>query len=321
MTRTKFFDPAFIEKEKVHLVSQKLKGLINICDPQWTLEDVGGLNMLKSWLLTRGRLMNGTSVKRFPSLPAPKGILLTGPPGCGKSFISEAIAGSWNTKLVKLQPALCFHSLVGRTEQNFMTAFEIIKKALSPCVVVFEEFEKFFPGDTGNSSDGGVSSRVLGIVLDFLQSQRDGVFVCATTNAVHTLSPEIMRSLRFDACWFIDFPQKNERKAILNILLKKYGIPESFPLNEKVIEACKYFSAAELEQALIEAMVFCTEKETDINEFILLKAFNEIIPLAISREKELRDMREWAPGRARMASSNVDNNHDERSKICPISQR
>jgi ATP-dependent 26S proteasome regulatory subunit len=321
LTKTRSFDPVFIEKEKVSIVSQRVKGLIRICDPQWTFDDVGGLDVLRSWLLIRGRMMLGKAAKRFSSVPTPKGILLTGPPGCGKSFISEAIAGSWKTRLIRLQPALCFHSLVGQTEQNFVTAFEIIKDALSPCVVVFEEFEKFFPGDTGNSSDGGVSSRVLGIVLDFLQSRREGVFVCATTNAVHRLSPETMRSLRFDACWFIDLPQRHERKAILNILMKKYGISGSLSPNERVIDACEYFSAAEMEQALIEALVFCNEKEMDLNEFIMLKAFNDIIPLAISREKELRNMREWAPGRGRMASSNKDNNHDERSRICPISRR
>ncbi|MBN1626107.1 MAG: AAA family ATPase [Deltaproteobacteria bacterium] len=322
LIRNKGFDPVFIEKEKVKLLSGRFNGVIKISEPKFTLDDVGGLETLKSWLYVRGRLMNGVTMSRFPSLPAPKGILLTGPPGCGKSFISEAIAGSWKTKLVRLEPARCFNSLVGRTEQNLLNALEIIRTVLSPCVVIFDEFEKFFPGDTGNSSDGGVSSRALGIILDFLQSARDGVFVCATTNAVHTLSPEIMRSLRFDACWFIDLPQRDERKAIVNILMNKYGIMESFHLNDKLLDDSEYFSAAELEQAIIETMISCADKDVDMNEFMLLRAVNEIIPLAVSRSEELKALREWMPGRARQASFNKNNDHNERSRLlCPISQK
>ena len=303
LVKNQSLDHSFLEDKKIELISKKLKGLIRIYHPEYTLEDVGGLDSLKSWLNMRGRLFNKNDDCHFPTLPQPKGIILTGPPGCGKSFISEAIAGSWNINLVRLEPALCFNSLVGRTEDNFHTAFELIKNNLTPCVLILEEFEKFFPGNTGNSSDGGVSSRVLGILLDFLQSQRDGIFVCATTNGVHNLSPEVTRSLRFDACWFIDLPQRTERKKILNLLLVKYLNDTNITLSEKIIDACEYFSVAEMEQALIEAMVYCADRETELNELILLNAINEIIPLAVSRENDLTKIREWAPGRARMAST------------------
>jgi ATP-dependent 26S proteasome regulatory subunit len=321
LVKKKGFDPGFIEKEKALLVSQRVKGMIQICRAQWTLGDVGGLDLLKTWLLRRTQLIRGNVSRQFRKLPAPKGILLTGPPGCGKSFVSEALAGSWKVQLIKLDPARCLHSLVGRTEQNFLTALEIIHKALRPCVVLLEEFEKFFPGDTGHASDGGVSSRVLGIMLDFLQSRREGVFVCATTNGVQALAPEIMRALRFDACWFVDLPKRTERKAIFGLIFAKYGLKNIAPLSEKILDATEDFSAAEIEQTVIEAMVLCVEPHTDFNEFMLLKAVNEIVPLAHARKEEVSRMRNWAVGRARMASSSNMENHHERSRICPISQR
>ena len=154
---------------------------------------------------------------------------------------------------MKLAPSRLFSSFVGRTEQNFLTALETIR-ALSPCILWIEEFEKFFPGVSNSASDGGVLSRVLGLFLDFLQSNREGVFVCATTNSINGLPMEIMRTGRFDAVFLIDLPNREERKAIFKVLFKKYGLAAQIDVTEALLGITGNFSGAEMEQGVIEIL-------------------------------------------------------------------
>jgi hypothetical protein len=216
-------DGSFLREEKGALLAKRTDGLIDLSSPEGTdLDDVGGLDLLKGWLTKRGKFLraNGPGKRQGP---APKGILLTGPPGCGKSFLITALAGSWGVNLLRLDPSRLFSSLVGQTEQNLRTALNTIE-ALSPCILWIDEFEKFFPRVLGESPDGGVLSRTLGIFLNFLQAKREGVFVCGTTNEIMNLPREIMRAGRFDAVFFIDLPNAEERRSILRILLKRYGL-------------------------------------------------------------------------------------------------
>ena len=138
------FDSSFIDREKASLLHERARGLIELVEPEKNLNHVGGMGNLKEWLIKRGRFIHGRRKNRYAAIPAPKGVLLTGPPGCGKSFLVSALAGSWGISLVKLVSSRLFSSLVGRTEQNFLMALETIG-ALTPCILWVEEFEKFFP--------------------------------------------------------------------------------------------------------------------------------------------------------------------------------
>ena len=309
---------SLIEQEKGALLQARAKGLIEWLRPENSLDQVGGIGVLKEWLMKRGRCIHGNRPNGQSRPPAPRGLLLTGPPGCGKSFVASAISGSWGIPLVKLATSRLFASLVGQTEQNLMTALEMVR-TLSPCILWVEEFEKFFPHASGTASDGGVLSRVVGLFLDFLQSEREGVFVCATTNHIHALPVEMIRSGRFDAMFLIDLPNREERKAILNVLLKRYAIHQQVEVTDALMDAADAFSGAEMEQAIIEALYDSPERGP--NGLDLLRAIKGVIPLAKSMDEEISGMREWCLSRTRLASYPENLHRKERRRPCRISQR
>jgi len=205
LARKNRLDRRFLRRERALLILQRADRFIQLFDPVIDLHGVGGLDILKEWLMKRGRHFHEEGAIRNRQMPSPKGVLLTGPPGCGKSYLVQGLAGSWGANLIKLDPPRLFTSLVGETEQNFLAAFETVK-SMAPAILWIDEFEKFFPAVSDSHSDGGVLSRVLALFLDFLQDKRDGIFVCATTNAISGLPQEIMRAGRFDAVFFIDLP-------------------------------------------------------------------------------------------------------------------
>ena len=320
LAANKRLDVHFIRKERSLLISQRAQGLIQLCQPEEDLDSVGGLDVLKEWLSKRSRLFRKKDHSKSPALPKPKGVLLTGPPGCGKSFLAQALAGSWGINLVRLDPSRLFAPLVGETEQNFLTAFDTIR-SLSPAILWIDEFEKFFHSSSDQHADGGVSSRVLAIVLDFLQSRRDGIFICATTNALAGLPQEIMRAGRFDAVFFIDLPNRKERDHILGILFRKYHLDMKLQVTEELLSATDTFSGAELEQALFDLLYEQDAPEARVNEFALLRLIKGMVPLARTMRENFDFMREWYRTRARFASS-LDTADQKGGKIvCHISQR
>jgi len=299
-------------------IYQKAGGFIELSTPMGNLDRVGGLETLKEWLEKRSRFVLENTRRSLHRLPPPRGVLLTGPPGCGKSFLVSCLAGSWQVNLVKLAPSRLFSSLVGRTEQNLAKALATIR-SLAPCILWIDEFEKFFPRVESSGSDGGVLSRVLGLFLDFLQEERPGIFVCATTNAIRGLPGEIMRAGRFDAVFFIDLPDKEERKAILETLLKRYGLTEQIQVTHVVLEGTEGFSGAEMEQAVTEMLYECEWSGKEPGEFDLLRKTREVIPLSSTMDEEIASFREWCFSRARFASPPGDSGRKERRKVCHIS--
>lgn len=310
-------DIRFLTKEKRSLLYQRARGLIELCEPEGDLSLVGGLDSLKYWLSNRGKFINRKGIRKNKKIPDPKGVLLTGPPGCGKSFLVSSLAGSWKVNLIKLDPSRLFSSFVGQTEQNFLTALETVK-SLAPAILWIDEFEKLFSHLSNTQSDGGVLSRVLGLFLDFLHSKREGVFVCATTNSIIALPQEILRSGRFDAVFFIDLPNRQEREAILKVILEKYDLDKSIKVGEMIIDATENFSGAEIEQSVIETLYKCVDSDVDANEFMLLKIIKGMIPLAVTMEEQISAMRAWCFTRARPASYPEQTNNKKRRLLCHI---
>lgn len=320
LAANKKLDVHFIRKERSLLISQRAQNLIQLCQPEQDLDSVGGLDVLKEWLRKRGKLIHGEDKTRTAGLPKPKGILLTGPPGCGKSFLAQALAGSWGVNLIRLDSPRLFAPLVGETEQNFLTAFETVR-SLGPAVLWIDEFEKLFHSSSDQQGDGGVLSRVLAIVLDFLESRREGIFVCATTNAIAGLPQEIMRAGRFDAVFFIDLPNRKERERILRILFRKYGLNGRLQVTEELVSATDSFSGAELEQAVQDLLYEQDEPHSRISDFALLRTIKSMVPLARTMRENFDFMREWYRTRARFASSGDNADQKGGRRVCHISQR
>ena len=316
----KGLDPHFIGRERALLVSQRAREFIQLCEPVGDLDGVGGLDLLKEWLAKRGRHFHGTGPRGANGLPQPKGVLLTGLPGCGKSFVVQALAGSWGINLIRLDPYRLFRSFVGETEQNFIAAFETVR-SLAPAVLWIDELEKFFSRSPEQGTDGGLLSRVLALVLDFLQSRRDGIFVCATTNAIAGLPQEIMRSGRFDTVFFIDLPNRKEREHILRILFGKHGLDEKLQVTEDLLSATHAFSGAELEQAVTDFLYDQDEPGSRITEFALLRTIKRMVPLARTMSENFEFMRDWYRRRVRFASSLGDGDQERRRRTCRISQK
>jgi len=308
----------FIEQEKAVSLHERAGGLIELCRPKIRLEHVGGMEALKEWLMKRGRFIHGNHAMAHLKPPAPKGLLLTGPPGCGKSLMASAISASWGITLVKLATPRLFSSLVGQSEQNLLNALEMVR-ALSPCILWVEEFEKFFPGPSNTASDGGVLSRVVGLFLDFLQSEREGVFVCATTNRMDALPAEMMRPGRFDAVFLIDLPNREERKAVFEALFNRYGIGEQMDLTDRLLDVTDGFSGAEMEQGVIEALYDCPERGP--SQLDLLRALKEVVPLTATMDEQISGMREWCVSRTRLASRPEKPHRKETRPACRISLR
>jgi hypothetical protein len=312
-------DSQFIRTERARLLSQRAGKVIQLCEPSGDLDEVGGLGVLKDWLIKMGRRFHVQDSGKGASLPQPRGVLLTGPPGCGKSYLVQALAGSWGVNLVRLEPARLFRSFVGETEQNFISAFEAVK-ALAPAVLWIDELEKLFAHGAAHSGDGGVLPRVLSLFLDFLQSSREGTFVCATTNAIAGLPQEILRPGRFDAVFFIDLPNRKEREHILTVLFRKYGLAGELEGREDVLSATEGFSGAEMEQAVMEMLYETEGNGLNPNEFALLRNIRKVVPLSRTMRENFDLMRQWYRGRARAASLEDDEDKGRR-KTCPISPR
>ncbi len=255
------------------------------------LGDVGGLDELKRWLGERKRAF-GEDAKRY-GLPTPKGLLLVGVQGCGKSLTAKVIGRHWGLPLLRLDLGAVFE---GRRspEESLRTALRTCD-AIAPCVLWLDEIEKGF-------EDDGRSSRVLGSLLTWQQEKTTPVFLVATANAVHKLPPELLRKGRFDEIFFVDLPELHERRDILNIHIARRGRAFDEDVVERVAVKTEYFSGAELEQVVVSAMytAFADDREVDPDD--LDYAVQETIPLYRTYEEQIKGLREWADGRARRAS-------------------
>lgn len=276
-------------------------GMLEFLDPGETMENIGGLENLKLWLARR----NGSwedSARSF-GLEPPRGVLLLGVQGCGKSMCARAIAGSWNLPLVKFDSAAIFDKYVGETEKHIKRLFQVAEE-LAPAVLWIDELEKIFAGGKPESAsvDAGVSARLMGTFLSWMQERTAPVFVAATSNDVVALPPELIRKGRFDEIFFVDLPNQSERRTILSLQLAQHKQkPADFDLNVLATAAHGY-SGAEIAAALQTAMYTCYADKKPVTTESVLLALRSSVPLSATRAEDVQALRDWAGGRAVPAS-------------------
>jgi ATP-dependent 26S proteasome regulatory subunit len=265
-----------------------------------TITDIGGLDSLKDWLLRRGGAFSEQA--RQYGLPHPRGLLLVGIQGTGKSLTAKAIAHHWHLPLLRLDVGRLFAGLVGESESRTRQMIQLAE-ALAPCILWIDEIDKAFAGIDGRS-DAGTTSRVFGTFITWLAEKRSPVFVVATANNIQALPPELLRKGRFDEIFFVGLPSTEERKAIFDVHLNRLR-PHN--LGTYDIDRLAYetpdFSGAEIEQSLIEAMHIGFSQNRDFTTDDILEAASQTIPLARTAQEQVSFLQQWAAsGKARMAS-------------------
>ena len=259
--------------------------------------DVGGLEILKDWLRQRKQAFS-EEAKNF-GLPLPKGVLLVGPQGTGKSLVAKAIANSWSMPLLRLDVGRLFAGLVGASEARTRETIQRAE-AMAPCILWIDEIDKAFGGD--GRSDGGTSQRVLANILTWMSEKTSSVFLVATANGIDKLPAELLRKGRFDEIFMLELPSKKERHSILKLHLQKRRPNLEIAL-ETVVSRTEGFSGAELEQSVIEAMYFAFAEKRELQESDLILATSQLVPLSRTAREQLESLKEWASsGRARASS-------------------
>jgi hypothetical protein len=270
-------------------------------DVPGNLAGVGGLDNLKRWLAQR----RGTweDAAREFGLEPPRGAIILGVQGCGKSMCARAIAAEWKLPLVKFDTAAIYDKYIGETEKRIQKVFRVAE-GLAPCVFWIDELEKVFAGSGADSAsvDAGVSSRILAAFLSWMQDRKAPVFVAATCNNVTVLPPELIRKGRFDELFFVDLPNQVERKQIFAIhLTRRKRNPAEFDL-DRVAAAAQGYSGAEIEAATQTALFAAFSSKQTVNTQGLLDALQATVPLSVTRSEEIEELRAWARLRAVPAS-------------------
>ncbi len=298
LVETKSLDPVRIAREKAQTV--KKGGILELVDNLPSLDSVGGLDLLKNWLVLRKDAFSRRAIEY--GLPTPKGLLIIGVPGTGKSLAAKATASLLGRPLLKLDAGRLYGGLVGQSEGNLRAVIQTAE-AIAPCVLWIDEIEKAFAGSkSSGSTDGGTSSRVFGSFLSWMQEKTSPVFVVATANDVTQLPPEFLRKGRFDELFFVDLPNPEEREAIWAIQIANYGRkPESYSI-PGLTKGTDGWTGAEIEQAYIEGLyeAFSRGKEPDTISLGTLLA--KQVPLSRLMSEPIAVLRQWAKGRARPAT-------------------
>jgi AAA+ superfamily predicted ATPase len=258
------------------------------------LEEVAGLGALKRWLEQRAVAFHDPPRARDFGLSPPRGILLIGVQGCGKSLCAKAVASAWQLPLLRFDPSRIFDRYVGQTEKNMAHAMRIAER-MAPVILWIDELEKTFAqGDR----DGGVSARLLGSFLAWMQDRRENVFVIATANDIGQLPPELLRKGRFDEIFFVDLPDREARRAIAAIhLQRRKRVPGQFDL-ERVADESEGFSGAEIEQAIVSALYDCFSRDEQLTTQAVVSELRRTRPLSVTMAESVQALRQWARERA-----------------------
>lgn len=288
--------------EKKQLIRRN--GILEYIEEDATIDAVGGLEELKKWLKQRSNAF--TEKAREYGLPQPKGMLILGVPGCGKSLIAKTTSRLWSLPLLRLDMGRVYDgSMVGRSEANLRNALKTAE-SISPAILFIDELDKSFAGSAGSGdSDGGTSSRIFGSFLTWMQEKKSPVFVMATANRVERLPGEFLRKGRFDEIFFVDLPTPEERQDIFNIHLSKRRKDISRFDLEQLAKIADGFSGAEIEQALVAAMYESFAQDREFTQLDIIAAIRATLPLSRTMQEQVTALRDWARQRARPAASSV----------------
>lgn len=280
-----------VMKEKALAVRKT--GILEYFEAAENIGDIGGLENLKKWLDIRKNAF--TRKARDFGLPTPRGILLVGLPGCGKSLSAKATSNALGVPLIRFDIGRVFGGLVGQSEQNMRSAIQTIE-AIGNCVVWIDELEKAFAGAGGSgATDSGVTQRVFGTFITWMQENQSAAFIVATVNRIESLPPEMLRKGRFDEIFFVNLPGKREREVIFNIHIKKRDRdPSKFDIPE-LAEVSAEFSGAEIEEAVITGLYSAFYDDArDLTTEDVKKAVEQTTPLSKSKKTDLEAMKKWA---------------------------
>lgn len=301
-------DVDLVLKEKSQVI--KKNDLLEYIDSTVNIEDVGGLENLKKWLIKRNKSWLN-SAKKY-GLPAPKGVLLTGVPGCGKSLIAKSISSMWHLPLLRFDVSKVFNMYVGNSESNMREAIKTAE-AIAPCVLWIDEIEKGFSG-LSNGGDSGTSSRIFGTFLSWMQEKTKPVFVVATANNISQLPSEMMRKGRFDEIFFIDLPTTLERKQIFKVhlssRLKEAEVIGDFVIDDNTLnhlaQLTEGFGGAEIEQIVIMGLFDAFAEDRSIKMKDFENAIKNTVPLSVTQSEQIIAIRQWADVRAVAATAPQD---------------
>jgi hypothetical protein len=293
-------NPAAVAREKKRMIARErvLEWHNPLPDG---LDAVGGLDRLKSWLTTRA--LAYTPAARSYGLPAPRGILIGGISGTGKSLTAKAVATAWGVPLLRVDLGALRSKWVGESEANLRRALRVIE-AIGRCVVWLDEVEKSLVGATQGAADGGVSADALGAILSWMQERAGEAFVIATCNDVTALPPEFTRKGRFDELWWVDLPNTIERREIVLTALRAHGRNKIEIDLDCIVKATADFTGAEITALIPEAMFAAfADGEREITTQDILAATQNVVPLSKTMSDRIDSLRKWADGRARPATT------------------
>ncbi len=279
-----------IAKQKFDLLNKN--NVLNLELDYVDVDDIAGFNKLKKWLEIRRPVFLKEVTKK--GLDIPKGLLLIGVQGCGKSLAAKAVAGSWGLPLLHLDFGTLYNRFYGQTEENLRSALNAAEK-MQPCVLWIDEIEK---GLSAVSSSDDTSKRLLGTFLFWLAEKQESVFVVATANDVSALPPELMRKGRFDEVFFVDLPEQAVRQAIMKIHLERREVDTKKIDTDFLAKECEGFSGAEIEQLIVSAIYHTYSKDTAVDTSLISELIKSTQPLSVLMSERVDGLREWARGRA-----------------------
>ena len=299
---------SIIYEEKNQVVRKT--GVLEFVKSDLSIDDIGGLENLKKWLIKRNNTWQ-EKARRY-NLPAPKGVLITGVPGCGKSLTAKAMSTIWNLPLLKLDMGKIFGGIVGSSEENMRKAIATAE-AVAPSILWVDEIEKGFAG-TQSDGDSGTSARVFGTFLTWMQDKTAPVFVIATSNDISRLPAELLRKGRFDEIFFVDLPTTREREKIFDVHMKKRlsGTEVHHPVNHtpgvsaELAALSEGFSGAEIEQAVISSLYEAFYGDRGLTREDLVRGIRDTVPLSVTQREQLTNLRSWAEKRAVLATARED---------------
>jgi SpoVK/Ycf46/Vps4 family AAA+-type ATPase len=282
-------DLRMLVTSKVELLNRN--GVLTFEPDTKRFADIGGLENLKAWLNKRKPVFRGDV--EIPGLPVPKGIMLLGVQGCGKSLAAKVIAGMWEVPLLLLDIGAIYNKFIGETERNTRESLQTAE-ALAPCVLWIDEIEK---GLSTRGDDNGTSQRVLGTFLTWMAEQAAGVFIVATANDIQALPPELIRKGRLDEIFFVDLPEAATRREIFVIHLKKRGLdPQGFYL-DVLVSASEGFSGAEIEQAVVAGLYSSLGGSGKLDPETLISELKTTRSLSVLMAEKIAGLRTWAADR------------------------